>query len=58
MNTKSESKQESYETKRNQVKVYEQRGTESKWVPISEEEWSRIQTQHWESLSRWLSNKN
>ena len=53
MNNQSALNQENSKTKRNQVKVAEPHGTN--WRPITEEEWSKIQDQHWQSLSRWLT---
>ena len=54
MNNQSALNQESSKTKRSQVKVQEPHG--DSWRPITEEEWSKLQDQHWQTLSRWLTN--
>ena len=36
------------------VKIAEA-NTGTNWHPITEEEWSKIQDQHWQSLSKWLT---
>lgn len=48
----SESKQENCEIRKNQVKVVEQLGT--RWAPISDTDWCKLQQDYWNYLNTTL----